>query len=325
MVVLICSILGGIYGPRIRVAAAASAEDQNDVDGSLKSFTRVYDVVEQNFADKPNPDKAIYKGAIPGMLRTLDPHSNFFDPHDFEALRDEQKGHYYGVGMTVQGRNGKTIVIAPFKGSPAYKAGIRPGDMITKVNGDSTENMDTTKVADKLKGPRGTPVDILVLREGSSEPIAFHVIRDEINRESVRDAFWVKPGIAYVEIEQFIENTGRDLKLRLEKLGQNNIKGLILDLRSNPGGLLNEGIAVADQFLDKKAVVVSHHGRLAGADLLRRTRQPRAQLSSRCASESPVRVGCGDRFGGPAGSRPRLDSGRDDLRQRLGPDGVSAG
>ena len=260
LVVLLCSVLGGIYGPRIRVAAAASTEDSNDVDASLKAFTRVYDVVEQNFADKPNPDKAIYKGAIPGMLRTLDPHSNFFDPHDFEALRDEQKGHYAGVGMTVQGRNGKTIVIAPFKGSPAYKAGIRPGDVITKVNGESTDNLDTTKVADRLKGPRGTPVDILILREGNAEPLAFHVIRDEINRESVRDAFWVKPGVAYVEIEQFIENTGRDLQVALDKLGQNNIKGLVLDLRSNPGGLLNEGIAVADQFLDKNAVVVSHHG-----------------------------------------------------------------
>jgi carboxyl-terminal processing protease len=260
LIVLLCSILGGIYGPRIRVAAAASTEDQNDVDVSLKSFTRVYDVVEQNFADKLNPDKAIYKGAIPGMLRTLDPHSNFFDPHDFEALRDEQKGHYYGVGMTVQGRNGKTIVIAPFKNSPAYKAGIRPGDVITKVNGESTDNMDTTKVADRLKGPRGTPVDILVLREGSPDPLAFHVIRDAIQRDSVRDAMWIKPGIAYVEIEQFIENTGKDLQAALNKLGQNNIKGLVLDLRANPGGLLNEGIAVADQFLDKGAVVVSHHG-----------------------------------------------------------------
>jgi carboxyl-terminal processing protease len=162
--------------------------------------------------------------------------------------------------MTVQGRNGKTIVIAPFKGSPAYKAGIRPGDVINKVNGESTDNLDTTKVADMLKGPRGTPVDILILREGSPEPLTFHVIRDEINRESVRDALWLKPGVAYVEIEQFVENTGRDLQSALDKLGQNNIKGLVLDLRFNPGGLLNEGIAVADQFLDKNAVVVSHHG-----------------------------------------------------------------
>jgi carboxyl-terminal processing protease len=260
LVVLVCSVLGGVYGPRIRVAAAASSDDANEVDSSAKSFLQVYALVEQNFADKVDPDKAIYKGAIPGMLRTLDPHSNFFDPHDFEALKEEQHGHYYGVGMTVQGRNGKTIVIAPFKGSPAYKAGIRPGDVINKVNGSSTDNLDTTKVADMLKGPRGTPVDIVILREGTEEPLAFHVIRDEINRESVRDASWIKPGIAYVDIEQFIENTGHDLQVALDRLGQNNIKGLVLDLRANPGGLLNEGIAVADQFLNKGDVVVSHHG-----------------------------------------------------------------
>ena len=260
LVVLVCSVLGGIYGPRIRVAAAASSDDANEVDSAAKNFLQVYALVEQNFADKVDPNKAIYKGAIPGMLRTLDPHSNFFDPHDFEALKEEQHGHYYGVGMTVQGRNGKTIVIAPFKGSPAYKAGIRPGDIINKVNGTSTDNLDTTKVADMLKGPRGTPVDIVVLREGTDEPLSFHVIRDEINRESVRDAEWIKPGIAYVEIEQFIENTGHDLQVALDHMGQNNIKGLILDLRFNPGGLLNEGIAVADQFLNKGDVVVSHHG-----------------------------------------------------------------
>src|SRR5215471_6644353 len=129
-VIALCSVLGGLYGPRVEVASAAN---EDDIRSSLKTFTKIYNVVEENFADPVSPDKAVYKGAIPGMLRTLDPHSNFFDPRDFQLLREDQKGHYYGVGMTVQGRNGKTIVIAPFKGSPAYKAGIRPGDVITKV------------------------------------------------------------------------------------------------------------------------------------------------------------------------------------------------
>src|SRR5215467_12358903 len=129
-VIALCSWLGGLYGPRVEVAAAA-AED--DIRTSLKTFTKVYNAVEDNFADQVNPDKGIYKGAIPGMLRTLDPHSNFFDPRDFQLLREDQRGHYYGVGMTVGPRNGKTIVIAPFGGSPAYKAGIRPGDTIVEV------------------------------------------------------------------------------------------------------------------------------------------------------------------------------------------------
>src|ERR1700683_1117523 len=106
--IAIFAVLGGVYGPRVEVASAASDEDS--MRASEKSFTKVYALVEENFADPVNPDKAIYKGAIPGMLRTLDPHSNFFDPKDLEALREDQRGHYYGVGMSVQGRNGKTII-----------------------------------------------------------------------------------------------------------------------------------------------------------------------------------------------------------------------
>src|SRR5262249_32316690 len=152
---------------------------------------KAYALVEQNFADTVSADKAIYKGAVPGMLRTLDPHSNFFDPKEYQALRDDQKGHYYGVGMTVGPRSGKTMVMAPFPGSPAYKAGSRPGDVIIMVNDKATENLNTTEIADLLKGPRGTQVKIVVTREGSETPITFTVTRDEIRRNSVQDAFWV--------------------------------------------------------------------------------------------------------------------------------------
>jgi carboxyl-terminal processing protease len=259
LIIFACSLLGGIYGPRIGVAAAAS--DTDDLRKNLDSFTKVYALVEQNFADPVNADKAIYKGAIPGMLRTLDPHSNFFDPRDYQLLREDQKGHYYGVGMQVGPRNGKTVVMAPFPGSPAYKAGLRPGDIIMKVNDKATDNLTTTEIADLLKGPRGTQVTITISREGTVEPISFTVTRDEINRKSVHDAFWVRPGIAYIFIEQFNETTSRDLEENLKRLGENNIKGLVLDLRNNPGGLLNEGVAVADKFLQKNQTIVSHRGR----------------------------------------------------------------
>ena len=128
LIILVCTLLGGFYGPRIQVAAAATAAG-DDLPKDVESFTKAFSLVEQNFADSVSADKAIYKGAIPGMLRTLDPHSNFFDPKEYQALRDDQRGHYYGVGMTVGPRNGKTMVMAPFPGSPAYKAGLRPGDV----------------------------------------------------------------------------------------------------------------------------------------------------------------------------------------------------
>jgi carboxyl-terminal processing protease len=260
LILLLCSLLGGIVGPRVQVAAAATTQT-DELSGDFQNFTKVYALVEQNFAETVNADKAIYKGAIPGMLRTLDPHSNFFDPKEYQALRDDQRGHYYGVGMLVGTRSGKTVVMAPFPGSPAYRAGLRPGDIISMVNDKPTDNLNTTEIAEMLKGNRGTQVRITIIREGSNEPLSFTVTRDEVKRPSVQDAFWVKPGIAYLKIIQFNETTSHEMDENLKRLGENNIKGLVLDLRDNPGGLLNEGVAVADHFLQKGQTVVSHKGR----------------------------------------------------------------
>jgi len=261
--IALCSLVIGTIGGG-RVTAATNPEDS--ISASMKAFTRVYDVVEQNFADPVKADKAIYKGAIPGMLRELDPHSNFFDPKDYRALREEQVGHYAGVGMTVQSHTGKTVVLAPFVGSPAYKAGLRPGDVILEVNDKKTENLNTTEVADLLKGPKGTKVQIKVAREGSDQPVIFNIIRDVIPRYSVPDSFWLKPGIAYIKIDQFNENTSKEMEEKLKRLGEKNIQGLVLDLRDNPGGLLNEGVDVAGHFLRRNEVVVSHRGRAANSN-----------------------------------------------------------
>ena len=156
----------------------ATHDSDSDVNQSLKQFTEVYDIVEQNYAEPVNPDKAIYNGAIPGMLHVLDPHSNFFDPKSYSLLREDQRGKYYGVGMTVGPRNNKVIVIAPFAGTPAYRAGIHPGDIIAAVDGKPTDNMTTGDVADLLKGPKGTTVHITILREGTDKPLEFAVVRD---------------------------------------------------------------------------------------------------------------------------------------------------
>jgi carboxyl-terminal processing protease len=261
--IALCSLVIGTFAGG-RVTAATTPEDS--LGASMKAFTRVYDVVEQNFADPVKADTAIYKGAIPGMLRELDPHSNFFDPKDYRALREEQVGHYAGVGMTVQSHTGKTVVLAPFVGSPAYKAGLRPGDVILEVNDKKTENLNTTEVADLLKGPKGTKVQIKISREGSDQPIVFNIIRDEIPRYSVPDSFWLKPGIAYIKIDQFNENTAKEMVEKLKRLGEKNIQGLVLDLRDNPGGLLNEGVDVTGHFLKRNEVVVSHRGRAANSN-----------------------------------------------------------
>jgi carboxyl-terminal processing protease len=259
VLVLVCSVAGGLFGSK--VSAAADTVPGEDLAQEVAGFTRAYALVEDNFAGPVSADQAIYKGAIPGMLRTLDPHSNFFDPRDYELLREDQKGHYYGIGMQVGPRDGRTVVMAPFPGSPAYKAGLRPGDVIESVDGKAANNLTTTQVADLLKGPKGTEVTVTVSREGAADPLSFTLTRDEISRKSVEDAFWVQPGIAYVKVIQFGEATGRELDEGFRRLGEANIKGLVLDLRDNPGGLLDQGVAVADHFLQKNQVIVSQRGR----------------------------------------------------------------
>jgi carboxyl-terminal processing protease len=262
--ILGCALAGGLLGSGNQSKATASnASPDEDVDASLSSFSKVYDVIEDNSAEKVNPDTGIYKGAIPGMLRTLDPHSNFLDPKDFAKFQGDQKGRYYGVGMSIvsQPKTGRTMVMAPFPGSPAYKAGLRPGDVILEVNDVRADKKTINEVADLLRGPRGTKVQIVVAREGVEKPIAFHVVRDEVMQPSIDAAFWVKPSIAYIDLTEFRETTSGELEASLKKLGEQNIRGLILDLRNDPGGLLQEAVAVAGHWLQRGQVVVSHKGR----------------------------------------------------------------
>ena len=256
-IIVVCGFFGVLFGQRNASVTANNSEAE--VRDSLHSFSDVYATVEQNYAEPVSADKAIYNGAIPGMLRVLDPHSNFFDPKSYSLLKEEQRGKYYGVGMQVGPRNNKVIVVVLFAGAPAYKAGIRPGDIIIAVDGKPTDNMTTSDVADLLKGPKGTTVHITMLREGTEKPIDFAVVRDEIPRNSVDIKFLIKPGIGYLHVNGFQETTDQEVTQALEEFG--DLKGLILDLRSNPGGLLMEGVGVADKFLKKGQVIVSHHGR----------------------------------------------------------------
>src|SRR5437588_11222580 len=255
-VLALSALLGGIYGPTVRATVAGTT----DLQDSIKSFTKILSVVQQEYALPVDTDHAIYDGALPGMLRVLDPHSTFFDPRQYSLLREDQRGKYYGVGMNVGPQENHTVVLAPMPGSPAAKAGIRPGDIIHSVEGKPTDGLTTSKVADLLKGPKVTVVHVNMVREGYSQPLSFTITRDEIPKHSVDVAFQIRPGIGYVRLSAFNEETDTELAAALKQLDYANLDGLILDLRGNPGGLLNEAVSVSDMFLDKNQLIVSHHG-----------------------------------------------------------------
>ncbi|MGC9945185.1 MAG: S41 family peptidase [Bryobacteraceae bacterium] len=259
LAIALCGLLAVLWLPG--VAHTATGQSEGDLRGNVKSFASAYALIEENFADTLAPDKAIYQGAIPGMLRTLDPHSNFLDPEEYRLLQQNQRGQYYGVGMEVTMDGPHVSVIQAFPDSPAARAGLRRGDVIAAVDDHDVEGEDSGAVADRLKGPRGTLVKVGVRRYGAAKTISYMVTRGEIS-PSVVDAFWVRPGVAYVTIKTFeAQSAGRDMEEDLRRLGEDNVNGLILDLRENRGGLLNEAVEVAGHFLRKDQTVVSHRGR----------------------------------------------------------------
>src|SRR5579862_6973480 len=268
-----CGLAGMIVSQKV---GAQSSTDESQFRDSLKSFTSVYDVVAQNYAeplDGDKPDKAIYDGAIPGMLRVLDPHSNFYDPKAYARMREDQHGKYYGVGMTIQPQNvggtQRIVVLFPYEGTPSYKAGVRPGDVIVSVDGKATDNLSSEEVANMLKGPKGTHVHLTVSREGAAAPLTFDLVRDEIPHPSIDLKFEIRPGIGYIHITQFQETTGREFIDALDQFS--NLKGLVLDLRGNPGGLLTEAVTVCDKLLSRGQVIVSQRGRAYPEQIYRAT------------------------------------------------------
>ena len=258
IILVIAAVLGGLYGPSLKATAAGADDLQN----SVKDFARVLSIVQQNYAEPIKTSKVVYDGAIPGMLHVLDPHSNFFDPKEWSLQMEQQRGNYYGVGMGIIPIDNRVEVLSPFPGSPADRAGIKPGDIIVKVDDKPTASLSSVQVADALKGPRGTVVTITLSREGSPKPIVVNVIRDQIPQSAVEYSGVIKPGIGYARVTAFTsENTDTDLADAMNKLDYQHLQGFILDLRGNPGGLLMEAIGMADMFLSKDQLVVSHKGR----------------------------------------------------------------
>jgi carboxyl-terminal processing protease len=227
--------------------------DNEDTYKGLKLFTDVLELVQKNYVDKVDPQKMIV-AAIQGMMRSLDPHSALLTPEALKELQIDTHGEFTGIGIHVTMRDNLVTVISPIEGTPAYRAGIKAGDKIVKVDGKPTDNLqDAVK---RMRGPKGTTVVLTILRKGAPEPLTFSLVRDVIPIYSVK-AELLKPGYGYIWITNFRENTTDDVVEALNAMasGGTPLKGLILDLRDNPGGILNQAIDVSDLFLEKGEIL----------------------------------------------------------------------
>ncbi len=247
MAVILWTVAAGFY----RDLSASNEETYK----GLKLFSDVIELIEKNYVD-PVETKQLVQKAIQGMVHGLDPHSAFLPPEAFEELKVDTKGEFGGIGIVITVQKGVLTVISPIEGTPAHKAGVMAGDQIIKVDGESTQDMALWQAVKKMRGPKGTSVLITVKREGASEPIEFKLVRDIIPIISVK-SFMPKPGYGYIRITNFQDNTTEELLETLQELesGDEKLKGLILDLRDNPGGLLDQAISVADVFLEKGEIV----------------------------------------------------------------------
>ena len=220
----------------------------------LRVFSEAMSIVRKNYVEETKPKDLVY-GAIKGMLGSLDPHSAFMSPEQFKEMQVDTKGEFGGLGIQIGVKDGMLTVIAPIEDTPAYKAGIKAGDKIIKINNEFTKDMSLHDAVSKMRGVPSSSVKITVIREGWKETKDFTMVREIIKIKSVKSKL-IEDSIGYVKINQFQEQTSSDLSSAIEKLTQQNITALILDLRNNPGGLLNSAVDVSSQFLQSGKLVV---------------------------------------------------------------------
>ena len=240
--------------------SAVKAANENNLYDYMKLFTQVLTKLERNYVEQIDPKKLI-TASIDGMLKTLDPYTVFLQENDFDELQTTTKGKFGGLGIRISAQDDYITVISPIEGTPAWNVGLMAGDQIIKVNSTSTKGWSAKKAANNMRGPIGTDVDITVRREGVDRHIEFTITRGEIKIDSVPYAYKINDDVGYIRITNFSSSTGNDLFLALRELQEEGINGLLLDLRSNPGGLLSQAIETVDKFLSRNKLVVYTKGR----------------------------------------------------------------
>jgi carboxyl-terminal processing protease len=258
LAVVLSAMAGGALGGSLMAR-------QDEVAQQYKIFTSALDAISKEYVDELPPDRLVY-GAIDGMLKQLDPHSSFFDPRSYRQLRERQQGSYFGLGIQIQVIDGDITVMSIFEGSPAYKKGLRRNDVIARINGEDAKGWSADDAVAKLKGPKGTTVNISLRRRGYDGLIDLEIERDAVNMTTVRGAFMIDKETGYIKLGDFSETSNDEVGAALKALSAKGMKRLILDLRDNPGGPLEQAIRISNRFLPKGELIAYTKGRTPGSN-----------------------------------------------------------
>jgi len=257
-VIVVSALVGGLFG-----RSALATDDR--VPEHFQAVAAALRAIETNYVDKVDSE-ALMTSSIRGMLATLDPHSSYFTPREYAQMRERQQGTYYGIGVSIQVFDGDVTAMNVFEGSPAYKKGIRRGDILANVEGEDAKGWTVEQAQRKLRGPKGTVVHVGVKRRGYEEMIKFELVRDEVYLPTVPAYFMIDATTGYIRMQDFGENTDRDVKHALRDLASKGMKRLLFDVRNNPGGPLDQAIKVSNEFLPKGKMIVYTRGRVQNSD-----------------------------------------------------------
>lgn len=247
-------VFGSFFGNQL---LAVSGDNQTQI----RKLTELLQVAHENYGAEVAYKDLVY-ASIDGMMRTLDPHTNFLSPEDYEDMRERQQASFFGLGILVSMRDGDLTVISPIEGTPAWRLGLRAGDVISAIEGEPTNKMTIDEAINKLKGPKGTQVHISIVRRGLGEPMQLEVTRAEIPQNTVRYAYMMTPEVGYIRLTDFTRSSYREMHEAIDKLKKEGMKKILLDLRSNGGGLLDQTVSISGLFVPSGSLIVETRGRL---------------------------------------------------------------
>ena len=275
ILIVLVSFAVGIVISNIGFAERTSSID--DLYKQLELFSDAVSIIRSEYVEEPESKTLIY-GALKGMLAALDPYSQFMDPDTYNEMKVETEGEFGGIGIEITIKDDLLTIISPIDDTPAYKVGLKAMDKIVKIDGEITRDLTLIEAVKRLRGRPGTKVDVTVLRESERKLLDFTIIRSIIKLESIKKSEFIEPGIGYIRISEFQEKTRRDLEKSLRELEDEGLNALILDLRNNPGGLLDSAVDVSDRFLDADKVVVSTKGRIESQNIVFKSKNKNKHL-----------------------------------------------